>query len=300
MKNSWKKYKNGNSTVLINLNNGTKIRETKEDEFNLDFPESLDICCTTYCTANCPYCYAGCGTNGVHADIMSAKFIDTLHPYTEVALQFNDLSHPDLERFLRKLKDRKVIANITVNQIHFEQHQDIIKHLDGLGLIKGIGVSLKDPTAKFIDLVKQYPNAVIHTIVGLLTPRDIEKLQHHDLKVLILGYKDLGRGVDYKRSHLPAWLMNKNHLYDILPEFVNQVKVLSFDNLAIEQLDVKRILSQREWERFYMGDEGTSSMFVDLTIGKFGISSLCHKDEMFPIMDNVESMFKVVKEVAKK
>ena len=134
---------------------------------------------------------------------MNEKFIETLHPYQEVALGGGDAtSHPDLIPFLQKLKDRKVIVNMTVNQKHFEQKQDLIRKLVDEKLIYGIGVSLVNPTDEFISLVKQYPNAVIHVINGVLRPSDIEALSDNNLKMLILGYKQLRRGNEwYNEDH---------------------------------------------------------------------------------------------------
>ena len=37
------KYQNGNYTVSIDLNTGTKIRENDLDYFKADFPESMDV-----------------------------------------------------------------------------------------------------------------------------------------------------------------------------------------------------------------------------------------------------------------
>ena len=296
----WARYKNGNSVISINLDNGTKIRETKDDDFNLDFPESLDIACTSYCTAGCPYCYANCSINGKHADIMNAKFIDTLRPFTEAALQFNDLSHPDMIPFLEKLKARRVIANITVNQIHFEEKEGIIDDLVKHNLVKGIGVSLQKPTREFINNVKKYSNAVIHTINGILSPDDIEMLRDNDLKILILGYKDLGRGANFAKTNEKLVKARQRYLYDVLKTLPEHFKCVCFDNLSLEQLNVKRIMTEDEWNKTYMGDEGTSSMFIDLVKQKFGISSLCEENEMFPIMDNVDDMFAIVKKKARK
>lgn len=297
---AWGVYKNGNSTVKINLNDGTKIRTTEDDDFDLEFPESLDICCTTMCLgANCEFCYANCGPYGKHADIMNAKFIDTLHPYTEVALQLNDLTHPDMIPFLEKIKKKHVIANITVNQIHFERKEDIIKDLVDKDLIKGIGISLRDPTPKFITRVKEYPNAVLHVINGIFSAEDIEATRDQGLKILILGYKNLGRGVDYKDKNDYLIKARQKYLYDVLETLPNHYKCLSFDNLALEQLDVKRILTPEEWDSFYFGNEGTGSMFIDLVTGKFGISSLESPSNMWPIMDDIKDMFRVVKEKAK-
>lgn len=46
---NWKTYINGNYTVQINLNDGTKIRETEDDEFNASFAENIDIKICDYC-----------------------------------------------------------------------------------------------------------------------------------------------------------------------------------------------------------------------------------------------------------
>lgn len=295
---AWGIYKNGNSVCRINLNNGTKIRETQDDRFDLDFPESIDMSIGTKCDGGCKFCYINASPNGVDGELLNHKFIDTLHPYTEVAINGNSVDHPQLVPFLEKLKRKNILANITVNQIHFERKEDIIRDLVDRDLVKGIGISLRNPTPEFISRVKRYPNAVIHAINGILKPSDIEAMRDHDLKLLILGYKDLGRGVGYMEDNRETVMARQRYLYDILPTLPNHFRVVSFDNLALDQLDVKRILSPDEWEEFYLGDEGTSSMFIDLVTGKFGISSLCHEDEMHPITDNIRDMFAVVKREA--
>lgn len=295
---AWGIYKNGNSVCRINLNNGTKIRETKDDEFDLDFPESIDMSIGTKCDGGCKFCYINASPNGIDGELLNHKFIDTLHPYTEVAINGNSVDHPQLVPFLEKLKRKNILANITVNQIHFERKEDVIKDLVDRDLVKGIGISLRNPTPEFISRVKRYPNAVIHAINGILRPSDIEAMRDHDLKLLILGYKDLGRGVGYMEDNRETVMARQRYLYDVLPTLPNHFRVVSFDNLALDQLDVKRILSPDEWEEFYLGDEGTSSMFIDLVTGKFGVSSLCHEDEMHPIMDNISDMFAVVKREA--
>ena len=297
---AWGVYKNGNSIVKINLMNGTKIRETKDDDFDLEFPENIDLNIGNRCDGGCQYCYINATPNGADGELLNNKFIDTLHPYTECAINGNSIDHPQLIPFLEKLKRKHIIANITVNQIHFERKQAIIRDLVNKGLVKGIGISLRKPTKKFIKMVQRYPNAVIHTIVGVLTQNDIEKLRDNDLKLLILGYKDKGRGIDYKAEHLIEYTINKDYLYDNLHTLPDLFKVVSFDNLALDQLDVKRILTPEEWETFYLGDEGTASMYIDLVTKKFGISSLCKEEEMMPIMDDIKDMFAVIKTKSKK
>lgn len=294
----WAVYKNGNSVCKINLDNGTKIRETNDDEFNLDFPESIDLSIGDQCDGGCQFCYINASPNGVNAELLENKFLKTVRPFTELAVNGNSLQHPQLTKFLRQMKERKVICNITVNQLHFEREQSKIAFLAEHELVKGIGVSLRKPTSEFIKMVKKYPNAVIHAINGILSASDLEVMRDQDLKLLILGYKNLGRGVEYKTENDLLIKSRQQYLYDVLDTLPNHFKVISFDNLAIEQLNVKRILTPEQWERFYMGDEGSSSMYIDLVKGKFGVSSLCNEEEMHPIMDSIDDMFRVVKSVA--
>lgn len=284
-------YKNGNYSVKI-LSDGTKIRETNDDEFIPSFAENCDVKITDKCDGGCPFCYEGCTPNGRHGDILKYKFLDTLHPYTELAINGNDLSHPDLLVFLQKMKDKNIIVNMTVNQIHFEQHYSLIRTLIEQKAIYGLGISLREPTEKFVNMVKSVPNAVIHVINGILSDKDYEILKDNDLKMLILGYKQLRRGFDYYESNESGIHELQNWLYDNLEDMLNHFKVVSFDNLAIEQLEVKRLLNDEQWEEFYMGDDGNYTFYIDMVDGTFGKNSLA--TERYPIMDNIDEMFQKI------
>lgn len=286
-------YKNGNYIVKINIENGTKIRETLEDEFIPSFAENCDCKITDKCDGGCPFCYEGCTPNGKHGDILNYKFLDTLHPYTELAINGNDMSHPDLIPFLMKLREKRVIANLTVNQIHFERHQSLIRKLVDEKLIYGLGISLKEPTEEFISLVKTYPNAVIHVINGILSASDAEKLSDNNLKMLILGYKQLRRGEDWYDKDHENIVTKQMWLKENLDKMLSHFEVISFDNLAITQLDVKRLMSKEDWEEFYMGDDGNYTFYIDMVDGTFGKNSLA--TERHPIMDNIDDMFNKIR-----
>ena len=281
-------YRNGNYTVKV-LSDGTKIRETSENEFIPTFAENCDCKITDKCDGGCPFCYEGCTPNGKHGDILNYKFLDALHPYTELAINGNDMSHPDLIPFLIKLKKKQVIANLTVNQIHFEKHQELIRELVDRKLIYGLGISLKEPTENFISLVKTYPNAVIHVINGILSASDVEKLSDNNLKMLILGYKQLRRGEDWYDKDNENIIAKQMWLKNNLDNMLNHFEVISFDNLAIAQLDVKRLMSNEQWEEFYMGDDGKYTFYIDMVDGTFGKNSLA--TERYPIMDSIDLMF---------
>ena len=162
-------YINGNYTVKI-FDDGTKIRENDLDNLTPSFPESIDITITKKCNGGCKYCYENCNENGKHGDILGAKFIDSLHPYTELALNGNDLTHPDLEKFLYKLHKKHIITNMTVNQRHFEANYDYITWLVEKEYIHGLGVSLVDPrSCAFLAHVALIPTAVLHVVCGVFS-----------------------------------------------------------------------------------------------------------------------------------
>ena len=287
-------YRNGNFTTDI-FSDGTKIRMTNNDKFIPDFAENMDLKICDYCDAGCKFCHEGSTKDGRFGDILNEKFIKTLHPFQEVAIGGGDAtSHPDLIPFLQKLKEKRVIANMTVNQMHFEQKQDLISYLVSENLIYGLGVSLINPTDEFIAKIQKYPNAVIHVINGILKPSDIAALEGKELKLLILGYKNLRRGSEWKAIDHENITAKQIWLYENLQSITQKFKVVSFDNLSIEQLDVWRMMSQEEWDEFYMGDDGMMTFYIDTVDRKFAKSSTAEFAKRYDLLDSVDDMFKVI------
>lgn len=287
------KYINGNYKVAI-FNDGTKIRHTDDNYWNAQFPENIDLKITNNCDMRCPYCHENSTIDGKHGDIMNMEFINTLMPYTEVAIGGgNALEHPYLVPFLQKLKERNIFVNITVNQYHFMENLMLIQLLVERELIKGLGVSLMNTTEDFISEISKFENAVIHIINGVELVSNLKKLYDKDLKVLILGYKEFRRGKDYYSEKVEV---RKNMLKEELSNLINHFQVVSFDNLALEQLDVKTLLGDK-WNDFYMGDDGQFTMYIDAVTGTFGKSSTMPIADRLPITNNINDMFKIVKEM---
>ena len=285
------KYKNGNYNVTI-LSDGTKIRQTEADDFIPEFPENADVKITDKCSQGCPFCYEGCTKQGEHSYLMcedgtfGQHWMYTLHPYTELAINGNDLDHPDLDKFLLKMQEMKIVVNVTVNQNQFMKHLDYLKYLTDKKMIYGLGVSLVNATSELFEALKNFPNAVIHTIAGLLTEPTIKLLMENKVKVLVLGYKNLGRGIEYKKKFNDDLSYGFYILKNMLPEMVKRCKVVSFDNLAIEQLGVKELLfkdKEDEWNEFYMGDDGNFTLYIDAVNQTFAKNSCMPKEERFPI-----------------
>jgi hypothetical protein len=290
------RYQNGNYTVTIDTQNGTKIRENDLDFFRADFPESMDIKICNKCDLGCPMCHENSTKDGAIGDIMSESFIDKLHPYTELAIGGgNPLEHPDLVPFLEKCKRLNLIPSMTVNQVHFMKNRHFLKFLVEQKLIYGLGVSLVRVTNDFIDALKEFPNAVIHVINGMVTPLELECLSGEGLKILILGYKQFRRGEQLYKEQGEQIEETKSWLYKKLPTIISEgwFEVVSFDNLAIKQLDAQRLMSNEDWEQFFMGDDGSATLFVDMVNREFAKSST--STERYPIEDDIVTMFEKIR-----
>lgn len=297
-------YKNGNYNVEL-YDDGTKVRFGDVDEFIPEFPENIDVCITKRCDGGCPYCYEGCTINGEHGNIGEIdrfgnfhlpKWMESLKPGTELALNGNDLTHPYLEHCLHALHTKGVITNMTINQRHLKSNFYKLDVWQCRGWIHGLGISLSDSNDEFLyTALTSLKNVVLHVIAGIFTMEYMMKLQAVSPKLLILGYKNIGRGADYMKGKSDEINSNIEWLKINLPIMSQYFKVLSFDNLAIEQLDVKNSLfagDEEKWKTFYMGDDGTHTMYIDTVSGKYSKNSCMSQKERYKINDkDVIEMF---------
>lgn len=289
-------YKNGNYNVIL-FSDGTKIRFNRLDSLTPDFAESMDVTITEKCDGKCPFCYLDCKETGKHADL-NQPFFDTLHAGTELALNGNDMSHPDLESFLVRMRNKGVFCNITLNQKHFMKYYNTLIYYQNRQLINGVGVSLVEVNDELIEKLNFVQNTVLHTIDGLLKKNDIESLSNHNIRLLILGYKILGRGNSFYNTHKIEIEENISFLREHILEYRDKFEVISFDNLALEHFDMKSKFNEDEWSSMYMGDEGSYTFYIDAVNKKFSVSSL--DTRQFDVLDNVDDMFQHVRKIAGK
>lgn len=254
-------YTNGGTSVTI-YKDGTKVRNMISDKV-VEFPESIDVKITNYCDLNCKYCHENSTIEGVHCNINSLlEVLDELPRGIELAIGGgNPLSHPELEVLLLKLKDKGFICNLTINSSHILKYKTKILLLLNKNLIYGLGISYNSKDVSLIrDLMLHTNNIVIHLIAGVSTIKVLDELQNYlpYLKVLILGYKKFGRGIDYYDTNIDSiireWSVNINKYFGKF--------LIAFDNLALEQLDIKRFFG-KEWDSIYMGDDFSHSMYID-------------------------------------
>ena len=284
-------YINGNHYTGI-MSDGTRIRatrETEDDRFLYDFAENCDVKITNHCTAGCPFCHEGSSKDGKHADL-SLPIFDTWKPGTEIAIGGgNVLDHPDLIPFLTKLKKQEVVCNITVNQRAVDEQYTLLQKIVTENLVNGVGISITDPLnekqMKAVDDLYEDTgcrNFVCHVIVGIVDKNFIPVLQGR--KVLFLGYKNnVGRGVSYNEQNEIKIKENTEWLINNLKDLSTKFQVMSFDNLALAQLDAKNVLglSEEEWKLRFQGKdygdvngtEAPSTFYFDAVNQTIGRSS---------------------------
>lgn len=303
MKNLISRYKNGPVTVTI-YNDGTKIREWDDEKYGiepeLEFPESCDIKITNFCEGSflnndglytiCPFCHEGSSPSGKHGNLEKLSDMierSNLPEGIEFAIGGgNPLTAPGIEKFLETEKSRNHIINVTMNYNHISPNgkyrQQTIDYLKR-GLIKGLGVSVMDYNLEnFLndkELQDVSSNIVIHIIEGINSFYNVkEKLfncKWKHPKVLILGKKNFGRygmlsedkkAIDDKQTAI--W---RENILNFLKEFNG---VTSFDNLALERLDVLGKLPKEIVDTQYMGKDGVSGNgYLDIVNWQYGISS---------------------------
>jgi organic radical activating enzyme len=263
-------YQNGNTFVKI-FEDGSKVREF-EGEPKPEFPESIDLKITDFCDMGCAFCHEQSTKAGKEADIdFLLGLVDGLPAGVELAIGGgNPLSHPRLEEFLVKLKGRGIIANITINQGHLKSYKEKIDNLIKCDLVKGVGVSLTKSSFD-VEFLPKTPNLVFHIIAGIQEPEIIGRLIETlgEPKVLVLGYKEYGFGKNFFNSSvetkIKAWRKT-------LPKYLEKC-LISFDNLAIKQMEVRKLFTSEGWNRFYMGDDGKFTMYIDGVSKTYAISS---------------------------
>jgi len=269
-------YINGNTTVTIEKD-GTKTREYYGSP-KLLFPESMDLKITNYCDLSnyCKWCHENSDKNGLHADLdKTFSMLKDLPAGVELAIGGgNPLEHPDLVEFLTNVKGQGLIANITINQLHVKRFLPLIKYLIKGDLVSGIGISYgghnTKETKELLDLTN---NIVFHLIIGVNTLSQMSEIfdlhlngtSHFNSKVLLLGYKQFRKGKDYFSETVSD---NIDQWYMRLPLWFDKMTI-AFDNLSIKQLNLKRYFTDISWSKFFMGDDGSHTFYIDMVNEKF-------------------------------
>lgn len=266
-------YKNGNYVVRI-LDDGTKIRLSENPI--PDIPESIDVKITNKCNAGCAFCHEKSHIDGKSFNVnLAYRLFKELPRGIELAIGGgNPLEEEQNLRYLfRKLSNP--IYNLTINSIHLEDYKKSYLQY----YINAVGVSYRkekhEEIKKFCEeLKKEKKQSVIHIIAGVHSIDDFKRCLKDFDRILILGYKVFGRGIDYYSDEVKQKILEWEKEIGSL---LYRDKIIVFDNLAIKQLDIERFFEKEKWSEKYMGNDGEFTMYLDLVEEKFSISSRSEK-----------------------
>lgn len=277
--NSLVQYTNGNATISLYAD-GTRIIESADDKLNLEYPLNIDIRISNRCvfglnsktnSAICSFCHESATTDGQTLNRQRLNnligVLKELPRGVEIALGINGLDEFDLiEEFLTFCQTHGLIVNITVNQGIVRKIESVIAEWINSSKICGLGISYRSGMRSLEGLqLLVYKNTVIHCIAGIDTIDEVIELSHIGVKkILVLGEKNFG----FNFGKVKLTTQKHRDWYAKLPHIFNHFDIVSFDNLALEQLKVKRCV--KDWNTFYQHEY---SFYINAVDGYFAPSS---------------------------
>lgn len=269
-----KTYENGECLVTIK-SDGTRIIVGNLEK--MEFPNSIDLKITDKCLEGCRFCHESSGPTGKEADLDTLKEkLSVLPGYIELALGGgNPLLYSKLPELLEYLKSRKFTINMTIRDTELLRSDlsFIKEYISGLGVSITNKVNPKD----YIDYLRSInENYIAHLILGYNNLEEFDNILKYYDKILFLGFKTFGKGksMKYPEENILRW---KSRIKQDLYKGTNIV--YSFDNNAINQVDLKSSILDKDWEKYYQGDEFSQSLYIDAVEGYLAKNSITPKEE---------------------
>lgn len=273
------KYRNGNAVVTLDLRDGTRIIEYPDNEpLTLQTPLNIDIRVSTQCPygynletqkSTCAFCHESALVDGqeCHYDFLQQVLMDAKLPRgTEIALGVNEVTE-DLVQFVKNLYRLGLVVNITMNERYILQYGDTgLKQM--LPYVFGLGISYRSLQGclSLPDWIADYSHTVIHVINGIDNFDDVKELGIKYHKLLVLGEKDFGFNRGKVNLDTPEHKQWKSNIMQLTRIF----DIVSFDNLGLQQLEIRGKITDEEYKSFYQGEH---SMYINAVEQYFAPSS---------------------------
>lgn len=294
---------------------GDKFRWSRETLDKSVAPELVDVKITDKCSYGCAFCYQGSTKEGKHAPLSTVKsIIDELAKAGtfEIAIGGGEpTEHPQFVEILKHAISKGVTPNFTtftdkwINTKVGKGVEEAIKNSK-----HGIGIGVSVAGEK--DLVKvgnirdalssvRGAQVIAQTVVGVASAKVTTGLMDMAIRdghsVLLLGYKETGRGTDFNRKEV-----THEDVHEMISHFlgartndwedVSLMRHLSVDTAFLSQygsvldkLGIDPVLRT--------SPEGAFSMYVDAVTMRAGPSSW-HPDLMrdLPSPTDIIPMFR--------
>lgn len=273
------KYRNGNAVVTLDLRDGTRIIEYPDNEpLTLQTPLNIDIRVSTQCPygyntntkkSTCAFCHESALVNGQECDygVLQQVLMDAKLPRgTEIAIGVNEVTD-NLVQFVKNLYRLGLVVNITMNERYILQYGDTgLKQM--LPYVFGLGISYRSLQGclSLPDWIADYPHTVIHVINGIDDFDDVKELGIKYHKLLVLGEKDFG----FNRGKVNLDTLEHKQWKSNIMQLTRIFDIVSFDNLGLQQLEIRGKITDEEYKSFYQGEH---SMYINAVEQYFAPSS---------------------------
>ncbi len=284
-------YLNGNYLVKTSSYGNSFFSVSKRalrigEELYSEFPDSIDLKISNRCSHGCPFCHESSVKDGDILDLEKTKQILSQLPKKpiEIAIGGGNVLEclEETSNIIEWIENRGHLTRLTITLGDLSSTKDADKIKRVFGMVSGIGISITSPLSSKMkrvgilggtdlgEYLELGPPIVYHVIAGITPLEDIKWLVEKENSVLILGYKQWGRAINTK---LPDMNPLRNYFKDLFKGRPTERGNIGFDNLAIEQLGIKELLGESLWNKIYLGDEGTCSMYIDAVKGEFARTS---------------------------
>lgn len=240
---------------LFNPRTGAKTRISFSDEVisnRSDVPELVDLLITNRCYRGCKFCYRDSGLDGLHGDYEAIQnVLRTLARLGtfEVAIGGGDpTSHPRFTQILEYASNQGLATGFTVYDMDWAQGYTgwVVDKFARSFAISSIQEADIDTLADWNKDHANGPRGTLNMVVGAypwnLTYRVISYAREQGVPVMLLGWKDTGRGVGYAKKDC-EFLLEKlaedgyqSFLCDtqFIRDFQKEIDTLGVDKVFLE------------------------------------------------------------------
>jgi len=237
-------------------------------------PDLIDMKITDYCESGCIYCYQDSSRKGKHAEEENIR--NLIRPLKdmnvfEIALGGGEATkHPDFLHILRMIREENIIPNFSTKSFEWMRDTPTVMAVNKYAGKVGFSCSSVDEVRALTYHIEksglEEKKFTVHYVLGSNTINEFEKivrsLANTGMRLLILGYKKVGRGCNftpYDNSQWPSIAMN----------YWIEVGV---DTCAAKQYK-KDLKNLRVNDKLYFTEEGKFSMYIDAVESKVARSS---------------------------
>jgi MoaA/NifB/PqqE/SkfB family radical SAM enzyme len=288
--------------TLFNRGSGGKIRMSFDELKRVapkysTTPELIDIKITDFCEKGCDYCYQGSSPFGKHADWgkrCSYRPCEhkSMHPFLsalkelkvfEVAIGGGEpTDHPHFVKILEEFREYGIVPNFSTGSLKWlkensEKRERILKAMGNFAY------SIKDwhEIEELVSFANVYrlKRPTIHYVMGTSYYFEsvLKEARKFRQNVVLLGYKNVGKGLRYKPHDYSDWVKTivKLREEDKCPDISIDTPLANQFADELKEAGVNDLFVHRT--------EGAFSMYIDLVEGKMGPSSFCDKSELVDI-----------------